>query len=341
MFELSAIALCLIINAILAGSETAFIATDKHTLLKNARQGSGKAKLLLKLKENPERTLSTIQIGITFVGAFAAAVGGAGAEESISPFLIEKLNLSETAAEIASIFLVIVPLTYVNVVLGELVPKILALRRPFFIASATLPWLIFITKSLRPIIGAFEWSTKKIIELFFKPHADLEEEAGTSSLEDFFSPLNKQYIMNMIKIERTTVKEIFVEWSDVVYVEFTDNIKDVERLLVSSGHTRVPIVKGGALFGILNSKEFFAFQKTNKKNWLSLSRQIVSFQETTLILTALRLLQEKRAHMGIVFNGLKKTGVVTMEAIFEEIIGDIYDEDDDGAIEKILSKTKW
>lgn len=341
VFEFFIILFCLIINAILAGSETAFIAINKQTLRALAKQGDEKAKLMLNLRENPERTLSIIQIGITFVGTFAAAVGGAGAEETLSPWLSKRFGIGEGLAEIFSIFIVVVPLTYASVVLGELVPKTLALRKSMFIAFVAMPWLNFANRIMDPIISILEWSTKKVIEAFPKKHT-MPEEADTHylTLDEVLSPLNKQYIMNMVKVERTTVREIFVEWNDVVYVDAQSSMELVENIVITSGHTRLPIIKDDRAIGILNSKEFLAYQKTGKTDWVSLCRSTLFLQETTPILTALRLLQEKRAHMAIVYEGSCKKGIVTMEAIFEEIIGDIYDEDDDGAIQKILSSIR-
>lgn len=336
MIEVIIITICLIINGFLAGSETSFIALNRQTLRSLIKNGDEKAKLLLHLRETPERTLSVIQIGITFVGAFAAAIGGAGAEESISPWMIKNFGIGDMLAEIISIFLIVIPLTYASVVLGELVPKTLALRRPMFVARLTAPWLNFIGQCLRPIISIFETSTKKIIDLFPKKHTTSEEKEAPS-IEDMLSPLNKQYIMNMVKIERTAIREIFLEWKEVAFIDVNSSLEDVETVLLTSGHTRLPIVKNGGVIGILNSKEFFAFIKTGKSEWASLCRQTVSVQETTTLLTALRLLQQEKAHLAIVYRGSIKTGIVTMEAIFEEIIGDIYDEDDDGAIQKILS----
>lgn len=341
MLEIFVITVCLMINAILAGSETAFIALSKQTLRALAKRGDQKAKQILRLRENPERTLSIIQIGITFVGAFAAAVGGAGAEESLAPWLGSKFGLSETMSEMISILLVVIPITYASVVFGELVPKTLALRRSMFIASLATPWLNFLSRLLNPIISVFEWSTKKVIGLFPSKHtAPDDQESQSPTLDEVVSPLNRQYIMNMVKIERTIVREIFVRWKDVAFLTTNDSIENVETKLVTSGHTRVPILQDGKVIGILNSKEFLAFQKTGNSNWQSLCRSTVSLQETTPILTALRLLQEKRAHLAIVYNRTDLTGIITMEAIFEEIVGDIYDEDDDGAIEKILSSVR-
>lgn len=339
MLEITVIILCLMINAVLACSETSFIALNRQTLRSLIKNGDEKAKLLLHLRESPERTLSVIQIGITFVGAFAAAIGGAGAEESIAPWITENVGIGDTSAEILSILVVVIPLTYASVVLGELVPKTLALRRPMFIARSAAPWLHFISQCIGPIITIFELSTKKILNVFPKQHTASEEDE-TPSIEEMISPQNKQYIMNIVKIERTLIKEIFLNWKEVASIKESDSLAAVEKTLVTSGHTRLPIVKDGEVIGILNSKEFFAFAKTGKSDWVSLCRQTVSVQETTTLLTALRLLQQEKAHMAIVYKGSIKTGIITMEAIFEEIIGDIYDEDDDGTISKIVGMKK-
>lgn len=328
------------INGVLAGSETSFIALNRQTLRNLIKNGDDKAKLLLHLRETPERTLSVIQIGITFVGAFAAAIGGAGAEESITPWMIEKFGIGNSLAEILSILLIVIPLTYASVVLGELVPKTLALRRPMAIARLTAPWLSFIEQYIGPIISIFESSTKKIIGLFPQKHT-VSEEKDAPSIEDMLSPLNKQYIMNMVKIERTAIREIFLEWKEVDFVDVNNSVEGVEIALLTSGHTRLPIVRNSEVIGTLNSKEFFAFIKTGKSDWVSLCRPSVAVQETTTLLTALRLLQQEKAHMAIVYKGSAKTGIVTMESIFEEIIGDIYDEDDDGKIQKILSMKRY
>lgn len=336
MFELLIIIVCLLINAILAGTETAFIATSKAALKAQAKNGDEKAALFLTLRENPERTLSVLQIGITFLGAFAAAVGGAGAEESLTPYIKNLFGVKESIAELISIFIVVVPLTYASVVFGELVPKTLALRRANFFGTLSAPWLHWSSRLINPIVTVLEWSTKKIIQLFPKHHTQSEENEEGLELQGLSSH-NKQYIMNMVKIEKTMVKAIFVPWQEVVYLKTVMSIEEVEKLIIASGHTRLPIVDEDKVIGILNSKEFFAFQKTKKKDWLNLKRSVIYLHEETYLLAALRFLQEKRAHMAIVRNNITKTGIITMEAIFEEIIGDIYDEDDDGVLKKLLS----
>ncbi|CCB87680.1 putative uncharacterized protein [Parachlamydia acanthamoebae UV-7] len=341
MLELFFIGICLFINALLAGSEAAFIAVSKSSLKALIRQGNEKAKLLLEMRENPERTLSVMQIGISFVGAFAAAIGGAGAGEKIAPWLVHHFGLKETSAELLSILLVVLPLTFASVVLGELVPKTLALRRSLSFSFVAAPWINFASRILYPTVILLEWTTKQIIALFPKKHtAPEDQEISSLDLENLISPLNKQYMVNLVKIEKTSVAEIMVKWDSVVSVNIADPIENVAITVISSGHTRLPILKDEEVIGILNSKEFFAFQKSGNSNWPSLARPIVAMQESVPILTALRILQEKHTHMGIIYLGTAKKGIVTMEAIFEEIIGDIYDEDDDGAIQKILSSRR-
>lgn len=341
MFEISVIIVCIIINAVLAGSEAAFIAINIPTLKFLAKKGDSRVDLLLKLRQNPERTLSVIQVGITFVGAFAAAIGGAGAEESLTPWLINTFDINHNMAEILAILLIVIPLTFASVVLGELVPKTLALRRSLSIAALTAPWLNIVGGLIDPIVNVFEWSTKKIIGLFPKEQTKPEEYESPIVLEGVFSPLNKQYIMNMVKIERTTIKEILLVWKDVVSINLSDTAEEIEKVIITSMHTRLPVMNHENVVGLLNTKEFLAFLKTGSKEWKQLIRPTVNLQNSMLILSALRLLQKNRTHMGVVFNDRQRVGIVTMETIFEEIIGDIYDEDDDGAIKKMLASTRY
>ena len=342
MFEIIIIALCLFINAFLVCLETAFIATSRSSLRELARHGDDKAKSLLFLRENPERTLSTLLLGITFFASFAAAIGGAGAEESISPWLISNFGIKENFATIISLYVIVVPLIYINVVIVELVPKMLAMRNPMYFALASAPWLHWVVRFIKPFVIIFEWSTKKIIDFFYKRRwikGKSAEEESSIGLEDLSMP-SKQYVINIIKIETTTVKEILLEWLEVGSVDKNQTLEQVENAIISSGHTRLPVVINNEVMGIINAKEFLAFQKTGKTNWQSLMRPALKIQENTPLLSALRTMQEKRAHMAIVYKGPNKTGIVTMEDIFEEIVGDIYDEDDDGTIKKILSSIR-
>jgi putative hemolysin len=130
VLEFIVVLICLLLNSFFAAFEMAFVTVTKEDLADSADKFKDEITKIFLLKKNPERTLSVIQIGISLVGAISAAVGGNGAVESFSPYLESKFGLSPTMAEATSVLSVILPLTYLSVVFGELVPKTIALNNP-------------------------------------------------------------------------------------------------------------------------------------------------------------------------------------------------------------------
>lgn len=336
------VSLCLALNAVLAAYEMAFVSISKSELRALARGGDKRAKSLLELRENPERTLSIIQIGITLVGALAAAVGGASATENIEPYFINQIGLSERVSEIASIMLIVVPLAYLSVVVGELVPKSLALRNPRKIVLGGSGTLFVADRILAPLVTLLEWSTKFILSIFFHKQKPEENLPQTSIEIDSFSPVHQHFMLNMAHIEKKTIKDIMLPWDQVNHVQNTDSVEEVAQVVLSSGHTRLPVKDSGHVIGVLHTKEFMALRESGEKNWQSIVRPVFAVKPTDFALGVLRLMQEKRNHMCIVFSptGLR-LGIVTIEDILEEIVGDIFDEDDDGRVRKIfVTRTK-
>lgn len=320
----------------LAAYEMAFVSIPRAELRALSKSGNKHAKSLIKLRENPERTLSVIQIGITMVGAIAAAVGGAGAGDTLEPYFIQNYALSERSAEALSLFLVVLPITYLSVVVGELVPKTLALRNPAKIVLAGAPVLFVADQVFSPVITALEWSTQKILKIFF-PRSKSTESLELTSIEiDSLSPIHQKIMLNMADIEKKQIKDIMLPWSQVVGVEFSATLDDVLQLVIQSGHTRLPVKDQDKIAGVLHTKEFIALRESGDKNWQSIIRPVVKIQTPDSALGAMRLLQEKKNHMAIVFNLQgERVGIVTLEDILEEVVGDIFDEDDDGRVRKV------
>ena len=347
MIEIAIVMLCLLANALIAGAEMAFVAVSRPSLRELVRQGHKKAEVLLRLRERPERTLAVMQIGITLVAALAGAVGGAGAEEQLSP-LFEKLGVSESTADTLAIGVVVIPLTYFTVVIGELIPKTLALRHSMAVGLAAAPWLSFSDCMLGPLVTVFEWSTKKFLSLLRLTTrgqaAARSEEAHDGTVElGLLSSQHRQYVMNLVDLEQKRVKDIFLPWKQVVKADVRLTAREVETMLLASGHTRLPVLDGETLVGILNAKEFFALHASGSEQWRSLVRPAVQLPDHLPLLSGLKVLQDRRVHMGIVYSQQTRLGIVTLEDILEEIIGEIYDEDDDGALKAILTaspKTK-
>lgn len=336
MFQLGLIALCLILNAFLSAAEMAFVTLSKARLREMIRKGFQRAELVLTLRESPERTLSVIQIGITMVGAMAAAVGGAGAESQLSPWISQNYNLTPEWADVLAIVLVVAPLTVINVLVGELIPKSLALRDPLKIAMIAAPWFVAFDRLLGPVVDVFEWATKKIMVLI--PHKPVVHEGQTSHFDlESLSVTSQQYAMNLAAVEKKRIKDIMLPWEQTSRVDANMSVSEVEDLVASSGHTRLPVIHQGKVIGILNTKEFIALRRTGSDQWLNIVRDVQFFQSNTPGIAALKQLQARRRHMGLVIEGEQVIGIVTLEDIVEEVIGEIYDEDDDGALRKILS----
>ena len=150
-----------------------------------------------------------------------------------------------------------------------------------------------------------------------------------SSIEiDGLTEIHKEYMLNLLSIDKRKVQEIMLPWNDVAHIDLISDKNSVLALVKQSGHTRLPVTDGRSIVGILHSKEFIAADDQGRKNWNSLIRPIKAFQESEYVLNALKALQSKRSHMGLILRNNEPVGIVTIEDILEEIVGEIYDEDD-------------
>lgn len=332
------IGICLLINAFLSAFEMAFVSVPKAELRSLSRAGNMKAKSLLVLRDNPERTLSVIQIGITLVGAIAAAVGGAGASDNLEPYLASKYAIKESTAEVLSVILVVLPITYLSVVIGELVPKTLALKNSTRIALFGTNWIIIADKTFYPIVHLFEFSTKILVKFFFKKNKAITASDPTTIEIGLYSPAHQKFIINMAQIEQKKIKDILLPWSQVLYVKKSNTVEEVNQEVLCSGHTRMPVLDDERVVGILHTKESLALKDSGFQNWHPIIREAISVLSTESALKTMRLLQEKRSHMAIVQSPNNEImGIVTLEDILEEIIGDIADEDDDGIVRRAFA----
>ena len=339
MAEFIVIIICLALNAVLAAFEMAFVSLPKMDLLKAAKQGSKAAENLLRRRENPERTLSVIQIGISLVGALAAAVGGAGATEILEPYLVNKWQVNRFLAEALAILLVVLPLTYLSVVFGELVPKTLALRHPTKIALRGARWLSIADRLLSPVISVLEWSTKTLVRFLF-PASKKAASTSESTVElDLLSPVHQQYVLNLARIENKLIEEMMIRWEDVDRIHMNDSMEKITSTIFSSGHTRLPVVdENNNITGILHTKEFLAFRDSGAQDWATIIRVAPRVRGKNSALGALRLMQNSKSHMVMIYSEVGRLqGILALEDIIEEIVGDIFDEDDDGRIQKLLA----
>jgi putative hemolysin len=330
MTEIFVVALCLTLNAILSCIEMAFVTVSKAHIKKLAASGQVSAKRVLVLKTNPERTLSVLQIGITLVGAISAAVTGAGAQEYLTPYLMSWLTIPSETSEFIAIALVVLPLTYLSVVIGELVPKSIALRFPLKIALSGGYILIFLDRLFYPFVILLEGSTKfftKFIFSRFKSENGVTTEDGVDL--DNLSEANRQYVFNLINIDKRMVKDVMVPWNEVSTIYNDCHQHQVLVKIKEDRYTRLPVISGdGTIIGILHSKEFVSESEITKIDWNQLIRPAMFLTPKEPILNALKKMQNNKSHLAIILKDQEPIGIVTIEDIFEEVVGDLHDEDD-------------
>lgn len=333
MFEFLVIIICLLLNAILSGIEMAFVTVSRAHLKQMAAKGQTSAQRILKLKENPERTLSVLQIGITLVGAISAAVGGASADTLLTPYFQKTFSLSSETANVLSIVAVVLPLTYLNVVIGELVPKSLALRFPMRLAFAGAIPLKMLDKVFAPFIYILEVSTRVILAVISKGMpAEKLTEANTSIDIEPLSDLHKQYVFNLVHVDKKTVQDILVPWENVSVLLIEDHYQQVMKVIKESRHTRLPVLKDDRVVGLLHAKEFVSELEISRLDWTQLIRPAVKVGAKEPILTVLKKLQLNNSHIGLVVAAGQHVGIVTIQDIFEEFIGELSDEDDNARV---------
>ena len=338
MEEFVVVFICLALNGLFACFEMAFVTVSKSELHKAIARGSKSAKCVLAMRGNPERTLSVIQIGITLVGMISAAVGGAGAEESFSPYFESRFGVSERTAEALAILAVVIPLTILSVVIGELVPKSIALRNPLRVAMLGARWVSAIEVALAPLVTFLEGTTKFILKLLPKSRKTASTEPASVDI-DHLPKTTQKYVLNIVGIENRRVGEVMVRWPEVKFVEDGDSIKDVTAQVIASGHTRLPVVKDNKVVGIINTKEFLVLLSTAPETWHEIIRPALITNESEGALKTLRRMQAVRTRLAVIADPKGyPIGIVTLENILEEVIGDLYDEDDDGRMARVLRK---
>jgi putative hemolysin len=322
---------CIACNAALAALEIGFVSASKADIRAHAAAGDVRVWHFLRLRETPERTLSAIQVGITLVSLLSGAVGGAGAQEFVSPFLQQWLGLGERSATVLAIAAVAIPLIFVTIVVGELVPKALALRHPEQIALAGARALHLLERAFLPIVGVLAWATRALVARM--PRAPF----GTAR-EGPAAVTRQHYALDLIDLAQRRVRDAMVFWSQTVTADASMLPQSLADLALASGHTRLPILRDGEVSGILHTKELLTFLAAGQQDWRTLVRPAVTVGPEDALLGVLRLLQTRRSHMGIVIGREgAPVGIVTLEDILEEVLGDLYDEDDDRAVERLLA----
>jgi putative hemolysin len=330
----------IILNGFFAASEIALISLRKSRVRHLVKGGNLTAKRIQKLQEEPERFLATVQVGVTLIGTLAATLGGVIAIERIKPIFVEApIEFVRKAAEPLAVGVVVAVITYITLVFGELAPKSLAIRYSERIAFATAAWIDGLSRVFRVFLRVITVSNTFVLRLF---NVGLEQEPVLVSEDEVkhliregrksgvFEPSEEDLIHSVFKFTDTVVKEVMVPRTEITAVESGTDIDTILRTMNEKGFSRLPVYAETIdnIIGIVYLKDILALHMENRPFQLeSVLRKPYIVPPNKNVSVLLREMREKRIHVALVGDEYGGTdGLVTMEDLIEEIIGDIRDE---------------
>ncbi|MFP4513330.1 MAG: hemolysin family protein [Acidimicrobiales bacterium] len=328
--QLSLVGVLVLVNAVFAGSELALVSL-REGQLQRLETTSARGAALARLARDPNRFLATIQIGITLAGFLASASAAVALAAPVE-------NLLDPLGEVArptSIVVVTVILSYATLVVGELAPKRLAMQRAERWGLLVARPLAGLAKLTRPVIWLLSHSTNLVVRVLGgDPHSEREEiteeelrELVASQVS--FSPQQRRIISGAFEIADRRLAEILKPRPEVFVLDADAPCRDALGALAASGHARAPVGRGAALdevTGIVHIRDLLV---DDDRSVGSVSYSPLVLPESALALDALREMQQRHIQMAIVINEHGGTeGIITVEDLVEELVGEIYDETD-------------
>ncbi|MCX8030373.1 MAG: hemolysin family protein [Thermodesulfovibrionales bacterium] len=344
--EIFLIFLFILINGFFAASEIAVVTVRKSRIKKLLEEKIRNAEFLNNLREHPDQFLATIQIGVTAAGALASAVGGSFAVTTIGPIIKEvPISAISSSADFISIGLIVFIITYLSLVFGELIPKSLALANPERVSLFVSPLIVKFSKLTNIFVYLLTTSTNFILKplgkkAFSKKDYISEEEVKLlleeGRREGVFESEEKELIHGVFEFTDTSVKEIMVPSPIMVTLRTNMSFEEIVNIISEEKFSRYPLIGKDLndIRGIVYAKEFLNLlnQSDKEKQKLDIrkaTKPALFIPETMKISNLLREMQKKRVHMAIVIDEYGAvTGLVTLEDILEEIVGEIRDEHD-------------
>jgi putative hemolysin len=326
--EIGLVLLLVVINAAFAGSEVALISLREGQLRRLEREGE-RGRLVARLARDPNQFLSTIQIGITLAGFLASAAAAVSLAEPLVPLL----GFLGRAAEPAAVVLVTMVLTYLTLVVGELAPKRIALQRPERWARRAARPLAVVSTLTRPAVWLLSKSTNVLVRLAGADPRRQREEVTEEEVRDMiatgsvFRPEQRRILSEAIEIGERRLRDVLVPRRDVVAVPADASVAEAIGMLVGTTHGRAPVYRGDLddVIGLVTLQGLVGAEGPVAGR----VRPVVALPESMTVLDALRRLQAEREQLAIVLNEYGGTeGIVTVEDLLEELVGEIYDEFD-------------
>lgn len=340
-----------LLNAFFASAEMAIVSVNRNRIKMLADDGNKKASLLVDLLEEPNKFLSTIQVGITLAGFFSSASAATGISEVIGASLSQ---LGIPYAQSISLIVITIILSYFTLVFGELVPKRIALQKSEQMAMLSVRPIVFVFKFAKPFVKLLSLSTNVLLRVIGMSDTDLEEKVSREEIKSLvdageeygvINQIEKEMINSIFDFDDKLAKEVMTPRTEVYMINSKLPLS-IEELL-EENYSRIPVYEGDMdnIIGILYLKDFLheayqvGFENVGIKKLL---HRPYFVPECKNIDQLFKELQKSKKHLAVLideYGGF--SGIVTIEDLIEEVMGDINDEydDDDPVIRKIDNDT--
>lgn len=331
------ILLFICIGGVFAAAEMALVSL-RDSQVKQLAHSSARGRTVARLNENPNRFLSAVQIGVTLAGFLSAAFGGATLAGALAPVLQSWLPISETVANTVALVIVTAIISYVSIVLGELTAKRLALQRSEAFALALAPLVDFIAKLARPVIWLLGVSTDVVVRILGGDPTASREEVSDEEIRAMVSGSStlgaeeRRIVDDVFDAGSRGLREVMLPRTEVDFLPGDMPAYKAVREVLQAPHSRYPVMGDSAddIIGFIHVRDLLDPEVSNRSTPVSdLVRPVVSLPDTVRVLRALSDMRRSSAHLAIVLDEYGGTaGIVTMEDLVEELVGDITDEYD-------------
>lgn len=334
--QLSILFLLTLFNAFFSASEMALVSLNRSRVEQKAAEGEKKFVRLLTVLENPNNFLSTIQVGITFI----SILSGASLANDLGAVFAKWMGNSATA-QTAGYWLALAMLTFVSIVLGELYPKRIAMNMKENLAVVTAPVIIFLGKIVSPFVWLLSASTNLISRITPMNFDDADEQMTRDEIEYILTKSEQTLdaeeigmLQGIFNLDEMMAREVMVPRTDAFMVNIEDDINVIMPEILRQNFSRIPVYEGDKdnIIGLIHTKKILAESFTNGFDQLNIRRimqEPLFVPETIFVDDLLKSLRNTQNQMAILldeYGGV--SGIVTLEDLLEEIVGEIDDETD-------------
>ncbi len=338
--EILIVVVLTVINGVLAMSELAVVSSRPARLKVLSDQGSRGAATAQRLADNPGRFLSTVQIGITLVGVLSGAFSGATLGTRLSDWLRDEQGFSNAVADGVGVGTVVVAITYLSLIIGELVPKQIALRDPERVAARVAPAMALLAKIGSPLVWLLDISGKTVLALLGQKGESeekvTEEEVRTIIAEAETAGVlerdEREMISGVMRLADRSARALMTPRREVEHLDLADSPAEIRAQLRATRRSRLPVQDGEAdsIIGVVTVKDMFdAFSDGDGRELRSMVQQTPVVLDTTGALDVLRAIRASPVHMALVFDEYGHfEGIITSSDVLEAITGAFQEEDD-------------